>query len=232
MIYEFGAFRLDSDQRLLLLKDGGRALPLTSRAFETLLFFVEHRGELLDKAALMKAIWPNVVVEENNLNQNISILRRVLGETPGEYRFIVTVPGRGYRFVASVTALSGVTESDQSAAPRQVTQSEALVGVLSRTSVAILPFLNLTGDPAKEYLGDSIAEELINTLTRAPGWFEVPSRSSAFAYKGRNMDVRQIARELEVDAVLEGSVRSADEAIRIAVQLVDGRTGQDRKSVV
>jgi TolB-like protein len=225
MIYEFADFRLDSAQRVLRLKEGNRTLPLTARAFETLLFFVEHRGQLLDKATLMKAIWPNAVVEENNLNQNISILRRVLGETPGEHRFIVTVPGRGYRFVASVTTLIGATESDQGGPPGTPTSSEAPVNTVARYSVAILPFLNLTGDPAKEYLGDSIAEELINTLTRAPGWFKVPSRSSAFAYKGRNVDVRQIARELEVDAVLDGSVRSGGEQIRIAVQLVHGRTG-------
>jgi TolB-like protein/Tfp pilus assembly protein PilF len=224
MIYEFGAFRLDSVRRQLLLKDANRALPLTSRAFETLLFFVEHRGELLNKGTLMEAIWPNIAVEENNLNQNISILRRVLGETPGEHRFIVTVPGRGYRFVASVTILNGAAEPDLGV-QRPPPPSAARGGALSRTSVAVLPFLNLTGDPAKEYLGDSIAEELINTLTRAPGWFRVPSRSSTFAYKGRSVDARQIARELEVGAVLEGSVRSAGDRIRIAVQLVDGRTG-------
>jgi DNA-binding winged helix-turn-helix (wHTH) protein len=80
-------------------------LPLTSKAFDTLLFLVEHRGELIDKATLMTGIWPNVVVEENNLNQNISLLRRVLGECPGEYRFIVTVPGHGYCFVASVSTI-------------------------------------------------------------------------------------------------------------------------------
>ena len=225
MIYEFGAFRLDSAQRLLLLQDGGRALPLTSRAFDTLLFFVEHRGQLLDKGTLLKAIWPNVVVEDNNLNQNISILRRLLGETPGEHRFIVTVPGRGYRFVAAVTESNGSPASAADNEQRGGTQSEARADGVARTSVAILPFLNLTGDTAKEYLGDGIAEELINTLTRAPDWFKVPSRLSAFAYKGRSIDVRQIARELEVDAVLEGSVRSAGEHVRIAVQLVDGRTG-------
>ena len=109
LVYEFGDFRLDATQRLLLSKGDGRVLPLTSRAFETLLYLVEHRGELLDKATLMKAIWPNTVVEENNLNQNITALRRVLGEKPEEHRFIVTVPGRGYQFVANVGLESGIS---------------------------------------------------------------------------------------------------------------------------
>jgi TolB-like protein/DNA-binding winged helix-turn-helix (wHTH) protein len=100
--YEFGDFRVDVRRRTLLLKADGRPLPLASRAFDTLLFFLEHPGELLDKSALMKAVWPNVIVEENNLNQQISAVRRVLGERPEGHRFIVTIPGRGYRFVAPV----------------------------------------------------------------------------------------------------------------------------------
>ena len=100
--YEFGEFRVDIRQRALLVRADGRSLPIHSRAFDLLQFFLEHPGELLDKSALLKAVWPNVVVEENNLNQHISALRRVLGERPEEHRFIVTIPGRGYRFVAPV----------------------------------------------------------------------------------------------------------------------------------
>src|SRR5579862_8461527 len=119
--YEFGDFRVDVPQRLLSLKADGRALPLSSRAFDTLLFFLEHPGELLDKTTLMKAVWPNVVVEENNLNQHISALRRILGERPEEHRFIVTVPGRGYRFIAAVSLVAGsATALDAAPAPAPV----------------------------------------------------------------------------------------------------------------
>jgi pimeloyl-ACP methyl ester carboxylesterase/DNA-binding winged helix-turn-helix (wHTH) protein len=100
--YEFGEFRIDAGRRLLQARTDGTALPLTAKVFDTLLYLVEHRGELVEKAALMKAIWPNVVVEENNLNQSVSALRRALGERAGEHRFIVTEAGRGYRFVADV----------------------------------------------------------------------------------------------------------------------------------
>jgi TolB-like protein/tetratricopeptide (TPR) repeat protein len=93
-----------------------------------------------------------------------------------------------------------------------------------RNSVAVLPFVNMTGDSSKEYLADGVAEELINALARIPG-LKVPARSSSFAYKGRNIDVRNIARDLKVGTLLEGSVRTAGQRIRITVQLVDARDG-------
>src|SRR6266446_920797 len=99
-VYEFGDFRLDAGKRLLWR--AGAQVRLTPRVFETLVYLVEHRDIVLDKERLMEAVWPDSIVEENNLTQNISTLRRVFGETPGSHRFIVTVPGRGYRFVAGV----------------------------------------------------------------------------------------------------------------------------------
>jgi adenylate cyclase len=224
--YEFGDFRLDAAQRVLLLKSGARALPLTSRAFDTLVYLVEHPGQLLSKATLMKAVWPDVVVEENSLNQNISLLRRVLGETPGEYRFIVTVPGRGYRFVAEVRTINESTDEapHNGHAPTTVEALRPKAVVHARTPIAILPFANLSGDPATAYLGEAMAEELINTFARVL-WFEVVARTSAFEFKDRNLDVRKIARDLDVEAVLEGSIRRIGERIRVTAQLVDGRTG-------
>jgi DNA-binding winged helix-turn-helix (wHTH) protein/TolB-like protein/Tfp pilus assembly protein PilF len=100
-VYEFGDFRVDAARRLLV-GHGGEAIPLTPKVFDTLLYLVEHHGAVLDKDELMRAIWPHTVVEENNLNQSISALRRVLGEMRGEHRYIATVPGRGYSFVADV----------------------------------------------------------------------------------------------------------------------------------
>jgi TolB-like protein/DNA-binding winged helix-turn-helix (wHTH) protein/Tfp pilus assembly protein PilF len=110
-LYEFDDFRLDTAKRLLL--QGGAPVPLTSRVFDTLLYMVEHPNTVLDKERLMEAVWPDSIVEENNLTQNISTLRRVFGETPGSHRFIVTVPGRGYRFVAKVKTCGNGTESTE-----------------------------------------------------------------------------------------------------------------------
>src|SRR6187200_2084258 len=99
-IYEFDQFRLDVSRRSLTKGDG--QIPLTPKVFDTLLYLVRHEGKAIGKDELMREIWTDSIVEENNLNQNISILRRVFGEKPGEQRFIVTVAGYGYRFVPEV----------------------------------------------------------------------------------------------------------------------------------
>lgn len=283
-VFAFAGFSLDPRQRLLFAPDG-HTVPLTARAFDTLLYLVEHPNQLIEKQTLMKAIWPNVIVEENNLNQNISAVRRALGETPGEHRFVVTVPGRGFRFVPAVQRVASLNEPAAPAAlppappPPQAQEQAALSARISppqtaaapvswrspgswprswwigaaaavlvavvavlwssersarysdelpagtpAASVAVLPFVNLTGDPTKEYFSDGMAEELINELTRMPA-LKVPARTSSFAYKGRNVDVRQIGRDLGVATVLEGSVRSAGERIRVTAQLVNAQTG-------
>src|SRR5215207_32952 len=111
-IYEFGDFRLDAARRLLLRRDDGQAVKLTSKAFDTLLYMVRHAGTVLNKDELMRAVWPDTIVEENNLSQNVFALRRALGEKQGENRYIVTVPGRGFSFVAAVAPLAGGESAD------------------------------------------------------------------------------------------------------------------------
>ncbi len=103
-IYEFGEFRIDAAKRLLLRRNG-EIIPLTPKIFDTLLYLARNNGKVIEKDELMREIWMDTIVEENNLNKNISVLRRVLGEKPGEHRFIVTVPGQGYEFVAEVRPL-------------------------------------------------------------------------------------------------------------------------------
>jgi len=213
-VFEFGDFRLHAAQRRLASRADGRAIELSPKALDALHFLVRHPGEVLDKSALISAVWPNVVVEENNLNQVVSALRRAPGDGSDGRRFIVTVPGRGYQFVASVREMP-----EEKDAP-----ADTPVAAPGRASIAVLPFVNLTGDPGKDYFSDGMAEELIHILARVPG-LKVPSRTSAFSYKGRNVDVRQIARDLDVGSVLEGSVRSAGERIRVTAQLIDGATG-------
>ncbi|MGI8640872.1 MAG: tetratricopeptide repeat protein [Pyrinomonadaceae bacterium] len=109
-IYEFGDFRLDAAKRLLT-KGVDEPLPLTPKVFDTLLYLVQHNGRVIGKDELMREVWIDSIVEENNLSQNISILRRVLGEKPGEGRFITTVPGHGFRFIPEVREASEVPSS-------------------------------------------------------------------------------------------------------------------------
>ena len=119
---------------------------------------------------------------------------------------------------------SAETEEQSVAVPARSLGATAARDEADRRSIAVLPFANLTGDPSKDYLGDGLAEELIHTLARVPG-LRVPSRTSSFAYRGRDVDLRRIATELDVGAVLEGSVRAAGERIRITAQLIDGHSG-------
>lgn len=112
-VYEFEGFHLDPQRMQLLTPSDQDVRLLTPRTFDTLLFLVEHPGELLTKDRLMAAVWPDTVVAENNLNQKISTLRGALGEKPGDHRFIVTVPGRGYRFVAPVRRVPAATRDSR-----------------------------------------------------------------------------------------------------------------------
>src|SRR5215475_12642594 len=98
--YEFGPFRVDTVKYVLTRE--GEVVPLSLKAFEILLALIEHRGQVLEKNELLKRVWPNTVVEENNLARNISALRKALDEQPNEHRYILTIPGHGYRFVANV----------------------------------------------------------------------------------------------------------------------------------
>src|SRR5262249_56699306 len=114
-------------------------------------YLVEDAGTVLQKDALMRAVWADTVVEENNLNQNISILRRALGEGSGEHRYIATLPGRGYQFVARVIVAG---------------EQPARAQPFEEVSIAVLPFTNVSAEPDNEYFCDGLAEELINALSK------------------------------------------------------------------
>jgi DNA-binding winged helix-turn-helix (wHTH) protein len=123
--YDFGDFRLDLERRLLLSRAEGRPLPITPRVMDTLLYLLQSPGALVGRDTLMDCIWPDADVEPNNLSQNIAKLRRLLGESPGENRFIETVPGRGYRFIGKVRLIGQPGASDAQGGQRLPTDPEA-----------------------------------------------------------------------------------------------------------
>src|SRR5262245_26935227 len=127
-LYEFGDFQLDAAKRRLRRLDG-TPIPLTPRVFDTLLYMVEHHDSVLDKERIMEAVWPDSIVEENNLAQAISKLRQVFGETPGSHSYIMTVPGRGYRFVAGVAQRSESATSAEPDAGKEPTKKPEIVSV-------------------------------------------------------------------------------------------------------
>jgi adenylate cyclase len=197
-----GPYRLDRRQRTLM-RDGV-AVPLGGRALDTLAALAAAGGETVAKDALLDAVWPGVIVEENNLQVQISTLRRTLGEG-----WIVTVPGRGYRLVVPPPA-------PDAASPLPLPLPD-------RPSLAVLPFANLSGDPEQEYFTDGMVEDITTGLSRIGGLFVI-ARNSSFTYKGRAVDVKQVGRELGVRYLLEGSVRKAGGRVRITCQLIDAAT--------
>jgi len=277
-LYEFGDFRLDTAKRVLRRLDG-TTVPVTPRVFETLLYMVEHHDTVLDKERLMEAVWPDSIVEENNLSQNISTLRRIFGETPGSHSYIVTVPGRGYRFVAEVSDRTGNgsanVNGEQGTGPALAenrteaatvkgrrrlpgktggTLAVAVLGVIALTaaflargpsvrwpekhkiakappapssgamtdtvrSIAVLPFENLSGYPENAYFTDGIQEEILMRLAKIAD-LKVVSRTSTVRYKRSPENLREIATQLGVANVLEGSVQRTADRVHVNVQLI------------
>src|ERR1700733_10571450 len=136
-LYEFGPFQADTVRRLLFRE--GQQIPVTSKAFDTLEVLIRNRDRVLEKDELLKTIWPNSFVEEANLAQNVSALRKALGEVPGENLYIATVPGRGYRFVGSIRAPAPeaelVLERHTEMAIEEVVEAEVATAVGARTSL-------------------------------------------------------------------------------------------------
>jgi TolB-like protein/DNA-binding winged helix-turn-helix (wHTH) protein/tetratricopeptide (TPR) repeat protein len=274
-VYVFGPFRLDPVRRTLMQQ--GAPVKLAARLFDTLLYLIEAQGRLVEKDELLAAVWSGRIVEEGNLPQTISMLRKTLQADGTEAAYIATVPGRGYRFASPVRTESGAPDLSTlstpsalaspfvppaSAAPATAARglpwwrrraalplaalAFCVVAALAIRapwphtaapplpsapafappphSVAVLAFTNMSGDPADDYFADGLAEELINTLARLPD-LRVAARVSAFSFKGKTSTIADIARSLNVGTVLEGSVRRGGGKLRIAVQLVDAKTG-------
>src|SRR6185437_6444070 len=154
-IYEFGPFRIDPDRYLLLRN--GKMVPLSPKVFETLIFLIEHRGSVVKKDDIMSRVWPDTFVEESNLAQNIFLLRKALGEEKTEHRYIITIPGVGYRFVAPM--VESFTQSQKLPAPQPAISVDAV------RSIAVLPFKNLVRESGDAFLGPGIADALIMRLS-------------------------------------------------------------------
>src|SRR5213080_2165686 len=193
----FGRFRFDLGRRELCRDN--LSLRLGGRALHILEVLVAAKGDVVSKEELLARVWPGLVVEENNLQVQVSLLRKAL-ETSGESH-LVTVPGRGYRLIGLDDGRQGLALPD-------------------KPSIAVLPFQNMSDEPGQDYFADGIVEDSITALCRIR-WLFVIARNSSFTYKGRAVDVKQIGRELGVRYVLEGSVRKAAQRVRITAQLID-----------
>jgi TolB-like protein/tetratricopeptide (TPR) repeat protein len=209
----FGPFRLDLEQRVL--SRGATPMRLRSRALEILCVLASAKGELVTKDELMARVWPDVVVEENVIQVHVSALRKALDEGRSDQSHIVTVPGRGYR-------LAGLQPSPPAFPPETNPRREP--AFTDRSSIAVLPFRNMSSDPEQDYFADGMVEDIIAGLSRIK-WLFVIARNSSFIYKDKTVDGRQIARELGVRYLLDGGVRKSGNRIRVTGHLVEAETG-------
>ena len=208
----FGRYRLEPQSGLM---SGDRNVHLTPKALALLSFIADRPGEVVTKDQLFGAVWPEVNVGDAALVTCIQELRRALKDDARRPRYIETLHRRGYRFVGKMAV----------APPNAAVDSNARALALpDRPSIAVLPFANMSEDPDQQHFADGISEDLITDLSRIH-WLFVIARNSTFVYKNRAVDVKQVARELGVRYVLEGSVRRAGKRIRISAQLIDAVTG-------
>jgi TolB-like protein/DNA-binding winged helix-turn-helix (wHTH) protein/Tfp pilus assembly protein PilF len=283
-IFRFEDFELDRYQ----LRRAGLPVRLQRLPLELLYFLVERRGELVTREEIIERLWGKSVFvdSENSINTAVRKIRGALNDDADAPRFIITVPARGYRFVASIHqegSIAPVLEGVSAIAEASLTADAAdaslpmttkadmplrkgrrkgilssIVGIAfviavtvliehlslrpptttasipsaqspaltlpDKPSIAVLPFTNMSGDREQEYFSDGITEDLITALSKLPVLFVI-ARNSTFTYKGKAVNVQQVGRELGVQYVLEGSVRKADNQVRVTAQLADATTG-------
>jgi TolB-like protein/Flp pilus assembly protein TadD len=211
----FEEFRLER-RGLFWQDEQGVFVPVAigSRGLDLLRVLIAGRGDLVSKNEIVAAVWPDTVVEDNNLSVQIAALRRILDHGRARAGCIQTIAGRGYRFVAEVRRAP-----DAGFGAAAVSE----VGLRPHLSIVVLPFTNLTNDPDQEYFADSISDDLTTDLSRISGSFVI-ARSTAFTYKGKPVDAKQAGSELGVRYVLEGSVRRSGNRVRVNAQLIDADT--------
>ncbi|MBB3559101.1 TolB-like protein/cytochrome c-type biogenesis protein CcmH/NrfG [Rhizobium sp. BK512] len=206
--FAFGPFVLDPEAGTLLRNEDPVAVG--HRGVRLLAAFVGRPGEILAKTELMDAAWPGTAVEEGNLTVQIAQLRKLLGPAADGGEWISTIPRIGYRFTGTIRQLGG--------------EKRKHLALPDKPSIAVLPFVTVRGDPEQEDFADGLTEDLITDLSRTSDLFVI-ARNSSFAYKGRAIDVRDIAGELGVRYLLDGSARRAAGRVRINARLVDAESG-------
>jgi TolB-like protein/Flp pilus assembly protein TadD len=209
----FGDYRFQLDTGQLWFR--GDEVRLTPKAADVLKVLVSNAGSPVSKGELFAAVWPDVAVTDDALTTCVQELRRVLNDDAKRPQFIETRHRRGYQFIAAVA------RDDAPAATPGTSQAIS--------SIAVLPFADMSPGKDHEYLCDGLAEELINALTHVDG-LRVAARTASFQFRGKGEDIQSVGKQLNVEALLEGSVRKSDDRLRVTVQLIEVATGYHRWS--
>jgi len=229
MLYRFADHTLDGERRELLR--GSEPISVEPQVFDVLVYLLENRDRVVSRDDLMSAVWNGRIVSESTLTSRINAARKAIGDSGKDQKLIRTIARKGFRFVgeaetqSSASASASVsTEHGNLPSAEPLESSSPARAASERPGIAVLPFVNMSGDPEQEYFSDGISEDIITALSKLR-WFLVIARNSSFLYKDKAVHLGQVATELGVRYVVEGSVRKSGDRVRITVQLNDVATG-------
>ena len=221
----FAEHVLDVDLRELTR--AGEGIAVEPQVFDLLIYLVENRERVVSKDDLIESIWDGRIVSESTLTSRINAARKAVGDSGKDQAVIRTIARKGFRFVGDVQVHQDGAEVATGGTPAPEPSGQApyrQLPALDRTAIAVLPFVNISGEPEQEYFSEGISEDIITALSKLR-WFYVIARNSSFIYRGKSVHHRQIGEELGVGYVVEGSVRKDGDQVRITAQLVDVVTG-------
>ncbi len=215
MIYFFGDFEIDT--RNFHLRENGSVVECEPKVFDLLCYLVKNRGRVVTRDELFENLWKGQVVSETSLSNQVKSARRVIGDDGQKQAKIKTIHGRGYQFQEPVEVLDRVVSN-------QVDHSSAARDSNDKPSVAVLPFINMSGETDQEFFSDGISEDIITELSRFRSLIVV-ARNSSFRFRGDTTDIMDVSEKLGARFVLEGSVRKSGNRVRITSKLINGVTG-------
>jgi TolB-like protein/tetratricopeptide (TPR) repeat protein len=220
--FGFNNHILDTDLREL--RRGGELIAMQPQVFDLLAYLLKNRGQVVSRDDLIALVWGGRIVSDSTLDSRINAARNAIGDSGKEQKLIRTIPRKGVRFVGAVDEQSNSHESAPVVSGQDSGPPRPPLLLPDRPAIAVLPFNNMSGDQAQEYFSDGISEDLIIALSKLR-WFFVIARNSSFTYKGKSVHMKQVAAELGVRYVVEGSVRKSGDRVRITAQLNDTTTG-------
>ncbi len=225
MRFLFAGYTLDTDRRELRRSADAIAVAVEPQVFDLLVYLVDNRDRVVSKDDLIASVWSGRIVSDSTLTSRINAARRAVGDTGQAQKLIRTIARKGFRFVGDVrTQVNADKSSPAGASPDQAAETPSTPPLPDRPAIAVLPFVNMSGEPEQEYFSDGISEDIITALSKLR-WFFVIARNSSYIYKGKAVHMKQIAEELGVGYVVEGSVRKGGDRVRITAQLNDVATG-------
>jgi TolB-like protein len=225
MPLSFGDYNIDVERREL--RRAKAPVHVEPQVFDLLVYLVNNRDRVVSKDDLIASVWGGRIVSDSTLTSRINAVRNAVGDSGEEKKLIRTIARKGFRFVGAVHVQPGGDEPAHfiNPPPNEIQeQSRPALPLPDRPAIAVLPFINMSGDSEQEYFSDGISEDIITALSKLR-WFFVIARNSSFIYKGKAVHMKQVAEELGVGYVVEGSVRKAGNSVRITVQINDVATG-------